>query len=240
VPGGASIDGTEIDQLPELPSASKPVADTPLTGQALASFLRGVFNDIQTTWADEFKAAGATYRPARLVLFTSVTNTSCGVEKAETGPFYCPADSTVYLDQSFFTAMEQQFGVAGDFAPAYVVAHEVGHHIQSLLGITGRVGAAGQSDPAATNAISVDVELQADCFAGVWAHSTDQRNLLEDGDLAEALKAAAAVGDDFISQVSGRPVAPEEWTHGSSSQRQHWLTVGFEKGTPDACDTFSN
>jgi uncharacterized protein len=240
IPGGTSIDGPQIDRLPQLPSSTSPVADEPLTGQALSSFLRSVFNDIQTTWAEEFKTAGVTYRPARLVLFNTITNTACGVEKSETGPFSCPGDSTVYLDQSFFTAMERQFGVTGDFAPAYVIAHEVGHHVQSLLGITGRVGAANQSDPAATNATSVDVELQADCFAGVWAHSTDQRNLLEDGDLAEALRAAAAVGDDFISQAAGQPIAPEEWTHGSSSQRQHWLTVGFEQGTPDACNTFAS
>jgi uncharacterized protein len=240
IPGGASIDGEEIDQLPQLPSSTSPVADEPLTGQALSSFLRSVFNDIQSTWAAEFSTAKVAYRPARLVLFSTITNTACGVEKSETGPFYCPADSTVYLDQSFFSAMERQFGVTGDFAPAYVIAHEVGHHVQSLLGITGRVSAADQSNPTATNAISVDVELQADCFAGVWAHSTDQRNLLEDGDLAEALRAAAAVGDDFISQAAGQPIAPEDWTHGSSSQRQHWLTVGFEQGTPDACDTFAS
>jgi uncharacterized protein len=240
IPGGTSIDGSQIDRLPQVPSATSPVADEPLTGQALSSFLRSVFNDIQSTWAEEFKTAGVTYRPARLVLFSTITNTACGVEKSETGPFYCPGDSTVYLDQTFFTAMERQFGVTGDFAPAYVVAHEVGHHVQSLLGITGRVSAADQSNPAATNAASVDVELQADCFAGVWAHSTDQRNLLEDGDLAEALRAAAAVGDDFISQATGQPIAPEEWTHGSSSQRQHWLTVGFEQGTPDACNTFAS
>jgi uncharacterized protein len=145
----------------------------------------------------------------------------------------------VYLDISFFKSLEAQFGTTGDFAEAYVVAHEVGHHVQNLTGISGRVAAADQANPANANALSVRVELQADCLAGVWAHSAYQRDLLEPGDIEEALHAAEVVGDDFLAHASGAAVDPDSWTHGSSAQRQQWFTTGYEKGTPDDCDTFA-
>ena len=237
-PGG-SIEGTEINQLPQVPSGPPASPDMPSTGQALNTFLTGTFNDIQNMWSEEFKKAGVTYVPATLRIFTGSVQTACGAQGSETGPFYCPGDRTVYLDTSFFALMEQQFGVTGDFAPAYVVAHEMGHHVQALLGISTQVAQADQVDPAGTNGRSVRVELQADCLAGVWAHSTEQRGLLKDGQMAEALKAAAAVGDDFIAKAAGQPTEPDNFTHGTSEQRQRWLTTGFEKGIPDACDTFS-
>jgi uncharacterized protein len=237
---GKSVDGSEIDQLPTFPSPTKPPTTPDLstpTGQA--TFLQQVFADIQTVWQQEFTASGLSYSPARLVLFQSQVTTACGIESAEVGPFYCSGDSTVYLDTQFFQSLATQFGVTGDFAVAYVVAHEVGHHIQNLVGITSRVGAADQANPSNKNALSVRVELQADCFAGVWAHSTYERKLLEPGDIDEALKAAQAVGDDFLARASGSAVDPDSWTHGSSAQRKQWLTTGYEDGTPDACDSFA-
>jgi predicted metalloprotease len=230
------VDGTEIDQLPSVPSPtvtpSPPDLSTP-AGQA--AFLRQVFTDIQAVWSKDFAASGLTYAPARLVLFQSQVATACGTESAEVGPFYCPGDRAVYLDLQFFQSLAKQFGVSGDFAEAYVVAHEVGHHIQNLLGITGRVSAAGQG----SNALSVKVELQADCFAGVWAHSTYERKLLEPGDIEEALKAAQVVGDDYLARASNTAVDPDSWTHGSSAQRQQWFTTGYHDGRPEACDTFA-
>lgn len=180
------------------------------------------------------------YHPARLVLFSSAVRTACGTESAKVGPFYCPADQTVYLDPSFFDEMEQRFGVTGDFAQAYVVAHELGHHIQLLTGVTQQVAKLQQEMPTAANALSVRTELQADCYAGVWAHSTYERKLLEPGDLDEALHAAAAVGDDFLQQSATGSVQPEKWTHGSSRQREEWLLTGYRTGKPADCDTFAS
>jgi predicted metalloprotease len=165
--------------------------------------------------------------------------TSCGVQSSDVGPFYCPGDHTVYLDVSFFTQLEQQFGVSGDFAQAYVVAHELGHHVQTITGVSAQVAAATQSSPASANALSVLTELQADCYAGVWAHSTYRRGLLEAGDIEEALAAAGAVGDDFLQNTATGTVEPEKWTHGSSAQRQRWVVTGYDSGQPAACDTFS-
>jgi predicted metalloprotease len=173
------------------------------------------------------------------VLFSSAVQTACGTESSEVGPFYCPADQTVYLDLKFFQDMEQKYGVKGDFSQAYVVAHEVGHHIQLLTGVTTQVAQLRQQYPAQANAVSVRVELQADCYAGVWAHSAYTRDLLEPGDLDEALTAAAAVGDDFLQKQATGSVQPENWTHGTSAQRQKWLQTGYDKGEPSACDTFS-
>jgi predicted metalloprotease len=202
-------------------------------------FIAAVFNDAQQQWNRVFTEAGLTYQPARLVLFTSAVNTACGAQSAKVGPFYCPADHGVYLDVSFFEQMERQFGVQGDFAQAYVVAHEVGHHIQVLTGVTAQVAHLSESRPEAANALSVRTELQADCYAGVWAHSAYQRGLLEPGDIEEALHAAAVVGDDFQQRAATGTVQPENWTHGSSAQRQQWLRTGFEDGRPDSCDTFN-
>jgi hypothetical protein len=211
----------------------------PSTPAGRQQFLAQVFGDIQQMWSGLFADAGAPYSPAKLVFFTSQVSTGCGVATSDVGPFYCPADQSVYLDTRFFDQMEKQYGVTGDFSQAYVVAHEMGHHIQNLLGINGRVAAAEQTDPALKNPLSVRVELQADCLAGVWAHSTYERKLLEPGDLDEALRAAAAVGDDFLQQAATGQVSPEAWTHGSSAQRQHWLTVGYDSGETSQCDTLN-
>jgi hypothetical protein len=192
-------------------------------------------------WAREFAAAGLQYTPAQFTIFHNQVHTACGTQSAAVGPFYCPADHGIYLDTRFFDALGRSVGVRlGAFARAYVVAHEVAHHVQVLLGITGRVRAADQQDPAGTNARSVRLELQADCFAGIWKHATYQRDQLDAADFADALRAAAVVGDDFQQRRATGTITPEDWTHGSSEQRQHWLTTGFEQGTPDACDTFGS
>lgn len=190
-------------------------------------------------WDKVFTGSGQSYSPARLVLFQSRVSTACGTESASVGPFYCSGDQTVYLDIRFFSALADQFGVSGDFAEAYVVAHEVGHHIQNLVGITSRVANVDQFDPSQANALSVRVELQADCFAGVWAHSAYTRHLLEPGDIEEALNAAEVVGDDYLQHAAGAAVVdPDSWTHGSSAQRKQWFTSGYEDGLPSACNTF--
>jgi predicted metalloprotease len=218
VPGG--IDGSDTSKLPDLPGATtSPNLPDPASGQS-------------------FARSGLTYVPSTLQLFSSAVRTGCGLQQSEVGPFYCPADRGVYIDLAFFAALQQQFGLGG-FAQAYVVAHEMGHHLQNLLGISSRVAAADQLNPAGAKALSVRVELQADCFAGVWAHTTYTRNLLEPGDIQQALNAAAVVGDDFLQRVQGGQIEPDNWTHGSSAQRQNWFTTGFDTGNPNACDTFS-
>jgi uncharacterized protein len=190
-------------------------------------------------WTREFQAAGADYTPARLTIFHGQVHTACGAQEAHIGPFYCPADHGVYLDTRFFDALGNAVGVRlGDFARAYVVAHEVGHHVQALLGVLQQVHAANEQDPAGENARSVRVELQADCFAGIWKHTVYRRGALSQADLEDALRAATIVGDDFQQRASSGVIAPDDWTHGSSRQRTHWLTVGFEQGRPGACDTF--
>ena len=174
-----------------------------------------------------------------MTIFHDQVDTACGTQSAAVGPFYCPADRGVYLDTRFFDQLGRTVGVRlGAFARAYVVAHEVAHHVQVLLGITGRVRAADHQDPAGTNARSVRLELQADCFAGVWKHATYERGQLTTADFEDALRAAAIVGDDFQQRRATGTITPEDWTHGSSAQRQHWLTTGFEQGAPGACDTF--
>ena len=238
-PAGGSIDGSELDQLPTAPRpTTRPSTPDLSTTTGQKAFLKQVFADIQSVWSKEFTSTGRSYSSSHLVLFQSQVSTACGNESANVGPFYCSGDHTVYLDIQFFSSLARQFGATGDFAEAYVVAHELGHHIQNLLGITSRVAAADRANPSARNALSVRVELQADCFAGVWAHSTYERNLLETGDIQEALKAAQVVGDDFLAHASGTTVKPDSWTHGSSAQRQQWFTTGYKDGRPGACDTF--
>jgi predicted metalloprotease len=224
--------------LPGFPTAPT-TPNLPSAGGAAAEqqFVGAVFTDAQQQWSTVF---GAGYTPARLVLFSSAVNTGCGAGSAQVGPFYCPADHTVYLDLSFFDLMAQRYGVRGDFAQAYVIAHELGHHVQNLTGVSSRVAALRQRLPeAAANQLSVLTELQADCYAGVWAYSTYRRGLLEPGDITEALTAAAAVGDDFLQRSATGSVQPEQWTHGSSAQRQQWFSTGYRTGKPAACDTFS-
>jgi predicted metalloprotease len=199
-------------------------------------FVSFVLDDAQKTWRG---ILGPRYQDARLVLFREAVQSGCGTAGAETGPFYCPADQKVYIDLSFFDELDRRFGAPGDFAQAYVLAHEIGHHVQTLLGVSQKVRQAQQRNPSAANDLSVRMELQADCFSGVWGHSTNQRNILEAGDVQEGLAAAAAVGDDRIQRQARGQVNPDTFTHGSSQQRQQWFQRGFESGDIAACDTFA-
>ena len=219
---------------PTSPVATGPAQSTPSADRSV-QFVSFVLDDVQATWTRTMPAMGRQYERARLVLFSQSVTTGCGGADSQTGPFYCPADQRVYLDLDFFRALSTRFGAPGDFAQAYVIAHEVGHHVQHLLGIDARVRAGSASQE---RALSVRLELQADCFAGVWAHSTQQRNILESGDLEEALGAAASVGDDRIQRSAGRRVNPETWTHGSAQQRSAWFRRGWTSGDPQQCNTF--
>jgi uncharacterized protein len=195
-------------------------------------FVSFVLDDVQATWADHLDG----YQRAQLVVFRGSTPTACGFGQAATGPFYCPLDGQVYLDLTFFDELSRRLGAPGDFAQAYVIAHEVGHHVQNLLGTTERVQRG--RDGTGAGGDSVRLELQADCYAGIWAASAAQRDLLEVGDLEEGLRAAAAIGDDRLQRQSGGTVAPDSFTHGTSEQRMRWLRRGYEGGSVDACDTF--
>jgi len=204
-----------------------------------ADFVSAVLADTEDTWGQLFAQSNARYQAPRLVLYRDTTDTACGLGRAASGPFYCPADSKVYLDLAFFNEL-QRLGAPGDFAVAYVIAHEVGHHIQNLVGTSSEVFKLRQrSSKKKANALSVLQELQADCYAGVWAHHANkQRNLLEEGDLEEGLTAAASVGDDRLQRNAGRSVQPESFTHGSSKQRMQWFKIGYRNGAIDQCDTF--
>ena len=204
-------------------------------------FAATVMADTEDVWTALFKSGGQTYRAPTLVIYSGATDTACGTGQAAMGPFYCPGDQKVYLDLDFFSELATRFGAAGDFAQAYVIAHEVGHHVQTLLGTSSRVAQAraGASEEEA-NALSVRQELQADCYAGVWAHHAQRMEaILEPGDLEEALQAASAVGDDTIQRKSTGRVVPDSFTHGSAAQRQRWFKTGFETGSVNACDTCS-
>jgi uncharacterized protein len=202
-------------------------------------FVSFVLDDAQGFWTQEFEAAGKPYQRAKLVLFRDQVSSGCGLASSATGPFYCPLDQKVYIDLGFFNELNRRFQAPGDFAQAYVLAHEIGHHIQQQLGIEQEVRQESEANPDDANALSVRLELQADCLAGVWARSTYDRGILESGDLQEGLTAAAAVGDDRIqAQAQGR-IDPESFTHGTSEQRSHWLQTGFDSGRLEACDTFS-
>ena len=195
-------------------------------------FTKFVSQDTQDVWTEIYKKANPPYPRAPVVTFTGGTQTGCGPASAATGPFYCPADNKVYLDLAFFQELARRFGAPGDFAAAYVIAHEIGHHVQTELGIEDTVRRNQQDDPGNANLYLVRLELQADCFAGVWAYSTYQRGLLEEGDIEEGLAAAAAVGDDRLGAQSR-----EQWTHGSAALRTEWFRKGFESGNPSDCDT---
>lgn len=209
------------------------------TADKKAQFVAFVLDDNQAMWRQELAQRGKTYRNAKLVMFTGATQTACGNGMAATGPFYCPPDERVYIDLSFYDELEQRLGAEGDFAQAYVIAHEIGHHVQNLLGVSDKVHAAKASAQRGEEGLSVRLELQADCYAGIWAHSADGRQILEPGDIDEALNAAAAIGDDRLQKQAGGRVSPETWTHGSSAQRSRWFKTGFERGSMEACDTFS-
>jgi predicted metalloprotease len=202
-------------------------------------FVSGVLDDAQQTWARLLPKYGTQYRDAKLVLFRDMTDTGCGTGQSAMGPFYCPLDEKVYIDLGFYDELKTKFGASGDFAQAYVIAHELGHHVQHLLGTDQEVRRAQQGDPGTANQYSVRLELQADCYAGVWGRSAQQRNELDPGDVDEGLDAAAAVGDDRILQRAGRRVSTESFTHGSAAQRASWFKKGFDTGDPRACDTFA-
>ena len=204
----------------------------------LLDFVSFVFDDVQQSWRENFRRAGRPYREAQLVVFTSNVRSGCGPASAATGPFYCSADNRAYLDLTFFRELERAFQAPGDFAQAYVIAHELGHHVQNVLGITSRVLELSARNPEDKNDLSIRMELQADCLAGVWAYTTFERGLLEEGDIEEGLTAAAAVGDDRIQEQATGRIDPETWTHGSAEQRTRWFQRGFESGDADSCDTF--
>lgn len=218
---------------------SGPVETGPPQDEA-GQFVSVVLADTEDTWAELFRERGATYEPPRLRLFTGATQSGCGAAGAEVGPFYCPADHRIYIDLGFYDQLAQRFGAHGDFAQAYVIAHEVGHHVQNLAGTADQVRTAQRGGGTRANQLQVRMELQADCYAGIWAHHAQRsRQVLEAGDLEEAMNAAAAVGDDFIQQQTQGRVVPESFTHGTSAQRQSWFERGFREGTLEACDTFS-
>jgi predicted metalloprotease len=233
--------GFDIPGSPDLGGADQASAGEsgPEQEGNLVQFVDAVFDDVQTTWdQDVFRPAGRTYRETSIVLFTDRRDSGCGIASAATGPFYCPADGLVYLDLGFFHELDHRFGALGDFAEAYVIAHEIGHHVQTLLGTNAAVQRESRANPSERNELSVRLELQADCFAGVWGASAYARDVLEPGDIDEALKAAAAVGDDRIQQQTQGRIDPETFTHGTSEQRVTWFRTGFDSGDPNACDTF--
>ena len=222
-----------VEAAPE--AAGGPPAETTPEEERLVSFVSFVLDDAQKVWQEKL---GSTFRPAKLVLFRDAVQSACGFAEAASGPFYCPGDEKVYIDLGFYQELQQRFGAPGDFAQAYVLAHEIGHHVQNLVGTESEVRRAMGARADLANQLSVRLELQADCYAGVWAQSTAQRQLLEQGDVEEGLAAAAAVGDDRLQRMGGGRVVPESFTHGTSEQRQQWFRRGLQSGQPDDCNTF--
>lgn len=221
-------------------SAVQQPARQPPANDEMARFVSTVLADTEDTWTTLFRAQGSEYVKPRLVLFSDMTPTACGTGQAAMGPFYCPGDQKIYIDLSFYRLMQQRFDVSGEFAQAYVIAHEVGHHVQHLSGISDQVeNARRRASEAQGNALSVRLELQADCFAGVWAHHADQaRSILEAGDVEAALNAASAIGDDALQRQAQGQVVPDSFTHGTSAQRVRWFRRGIESGEIGACNTF--
>ena len=230
--------GAPSAQVAQQPGpAQRPPAD-----DRMAKFVGTVLADTEDVWKDVFTKGGATYKEPRLVLFRGSTSTGgCGAGQSAMGPFYCPADQKVYIDLAFYETLTKRLGAPGDFAQAYVIAHEVGHHVQNLIGISGKMDQMrSRVSKTEYNALSVRLELQADCFAGVWGHhAQNQRQILQQGDVEEAMNAAAKIGDDALARSSGGAVVPESFTHGSSAQRQRWFDNGLKNGSVKACDTFS-
>ncbi|HEX2235054.1 MAG TPA: neutral zinc metallopeptidase [Actinomycetota bacterium] len=237
---GTGIDGGSLDDLqgPVDPGAA-PLDPSEDPDRRLKAFTGAVVGDAQDFWSDTFAESGRDYRRAGAVLFTGATQSGCGGATSDIGPHYCPADERIYLDLGFFRELRERFGAPGDFAQAYVLAHEVGHHVQHLLGISEQVRSEQSARPDDANELSIRLELQADCLAGVWAFTVYERGDLEAGDLEEGLRAAAAVGDDRLQRQATGRVDRESWTHGSSEQRVRWFRTGYEDGDPNACDTFS-
>ncbi|MDR9451197.1 MAG: neutral zinc metallopeptidase [Acidimicrobiia bacterium] len=227
-------------QPQQAPAQDPALDDAPDPDADLAAFMGVVLASTEDLWANIFGNADRQYRPAPLVMFSGSTQSACGGANSRVGPHYCPPDQTIYIDLDFFRDLSSQFQAPGDFAQAYVVAHEVGHHVQNLLGISDEVRQLQQSRPDDANELSVRLELQADCFAGIWAYGEFTQDFLEPGDIEEALGAASAVGDDRIQEKSTGMINPETWTHGSSAQRVEWFRAGFDSGDPNVCDTFGN
>jgi hypothetical protein len=235
--GGVGGGAPQVTQTP----AQKPPKD-----DAMAAMVSTVLADTEDVWGTMFKESGAQYPAPRLTLFRGATQTACGAGQAAMGPFYCPADSKVYIDLSFYETMKNKLGAPGDFAQAYVIAHEVGHHVQNVLGTSRKVDAMrGKISAREQNALSVRLELQADCYAGVWAYHTERKyraqgkQWLEKGDVEEALNAAQAIGDDALQKKSQGHIVPDSFTHGTSQQRMRWFSQGFQTGSVKSCDTFS-
>ena len=238
--GGFDVPGpsSAFPQVPQTGTGDSAVPGSPGEEKEV-QFVSFVLDDTQGFWNQQFAGAGKSYGQAKLVLFRGQTNSGCGAASSATGPFYCPLDQKVYIDLGFFDELNQRFKAPGDFAQAYVLTHEIGHHVQQQLGIEGKVREESQQNPDDANDLSVRLELQADCLAGVWGRSTYDRGILENGDLKEGLTAAASVGDDRIQQQANGRIDPETFTHGTSEQRSHWLQTGFDSGKLEACDTFS-
>jgi len=251
--GGGFDLGSVLNNLNKLPNSQ--AADgqqLPATGNTIdlandpqaadVQFANVVISDANDVWTEAFRTANKSYTRTKLVLYTDAVDTGCGSATSSVGPFYCPADQRVYLDLSFWNELQQRFGADGDFAQAYVIAHEVGHHVQQQLGISAKVSQEERADPGSANGaagLSVRTELQADCLAGVWAHSRYERGTVQAGDIDEAINAAKAVGDDTIQKESVGSVRPDTFTHGESKQRAKWFKAGFDSGSSDDCDTFS-
>jgi len=232
---GVLSGGSPVAVQQQAPAHKAPADDQ------LARFVSTVLADTEDVWTDIFRRNGGSYKDPRLVLFRGVTQTACGTGQAAMGPFYCPADQKVYIDLGFYQTLKNQLGAPGDFAQAYVIAHEVGHHVQNLLGISAKVdNMRGRVSKTEYNQLSVRLELQADCLAGVWAHhAQNARQILEQGDVEEAMNAAAKIGDDALQRAAGGAVVPDSFTHGTSAQRQRWFNSGLQRGELKGCDTFS-
>ena len=227
--------GESAPQVQQGPAQKPPPEDRE------AAFVSTVLKNTEVVWTQAFQQNGGTYQPPRLVLFRGATPTACGTGQSAMGPFYCPGDKKVYIDLGFFDTLKRDLGAPGEFAQAYVIAHEVGHHVQDELGITAKVdGMRGRLSQAQNNAMSVRVELQADCFAGVWANKSQQsKQWLDPGDIEAAMNAAQKIGDDALQRSAGRAVVPDSFTHGTSAQRQRWFGAGYKTGTMQSCDTFA-
>ena len=244
--GGGSVGGFDVGQILGT-GATPPGAENPEPlppgedpDRDLKDFSTYVFVDTQRTWSQSFRGDGEPYDDAELVLYADAVSTGgCGNATSAVGPFYCPADSRVYLDLSFYEDMDRQLGASGDFAWAYVIAHEMGHHVQNVTGTNAEVAKLERSDPSRANELSVRLELQADCYSGVWAATVYAEGDLERGDLDEAFTAAEAVGDDRLQEQAGQQISPDSFTHGTSEQRRRWFEAGYSDGDPSACDTFS-
>tara|TARA_R110002073_G_scaffold123819_11_gene267985 strand:+ start:36342 stop:37337 length:996 start_codon:yes stop_codon:yes gene_type:complete len=232
--GGGGGGGQASSQQTNAPAQSSPEDEKSMR------FLSFLIDDMETVWTKRLSSGSTPYEAPVLVVFRNGVDSACGFASSATGPFYCPGDHKLYLDTAFFDDLAVRFKAAGDFAQAYVVAHEVGHHLQTLLGTSKRMRRAQAATPSRKNELSVLLELQADCYAGIWAHDAAKRNLLETGDLREALTAAMAIGDDTLQKQATGKVRPESWTHGSSAQRREWFQRGYDQGSVPSCNTFAN